>query len=204
MKYITVQLGMMPTNSYIIYDEITLNAAIIDPAADCAKIERYLSRYSLNLKYVLLTHGHADHIGAVNEVISKTGAKLVMTSEDVDMIFEPFYNESNLIFGIDYIIEKYPEILLSDGDVLNFDGICIECLHTPGHTKGSCVYVCDGVCFSGDTIFYRGCGRTDLYGGSESELRKSLAKLYSIKENLTVLPGHMYPTTLDDERNLLI
>ena len=204
MKYITVALGMMPTNSYIVYDESTLKAAIIDPAADCAKIERYLNRYSLDLKYILLTHGHADHIGAVNELKEKTDAKLVMTSADVDMIFESAYNESRLIFGEEYVIDAYPEIILEDGDVLDFDGVNIKCIHTPGHTKGSCVYVCEDLMFSGDTLFYQGCGRTDLHGGSAADLRASLNKLYSIKENLTVLPGHMYPTTLDKERNLFM
>lgn len=202
MKYITLALGMMPTNSYILYDENTLNAAIIDPAADYAKIQRYIERYSLNLKFILLTHGHADHIGAVNELKKKTGAKLVMTNEDVDMIFEPLYNESNLIFGYDYVTDDYPEILLEDKDVLNFDGVFIECLHTPGHTKGSCVYLCEDLMFSGDTIFYRGFGRTDLYGGNENELINSLKKLYKLDKNFTVLPGHMSPTYLDDERNL--
>ncbi len=204
MKYITLSLGMMPTNSYIVYDENTLNAAIIDPAADCAKIERYLDRSSLKLKFILLTHGHADHIGAVNELKRKTGAKLVMTKDDVDMIFDASYNESRLIFAEEYVIEDYPEIILSDSDVLCFDSIRIECIHTPGHTKGSCVYICDGLMFSGDTLFSRGYGRTDLYGGNVSALRASLERLYSLDENLTVLPGHMSPTTLDEERNLFI
>ncbi len=202
MKYITVALGMMPTNSYIIYDESTMNAAIIDPAADCAKIERYLDRYSLNLKFILLTHGHADHIGAVNEIKKKTEAKLVMTNEDIDMISEPLYNESNLIFGYEYTIEDYPDIILNDGDVLNFDGVFIECVHTPGHTKGSCVYLCEDIMFSGDTLFCQGFGRTDLYGGNGIELVNSLKKLYKMDKNFTVLPGHMSPTKLDDERNL--
>lgn len=202
MRYITVALGMMPTNSYIIYDENTMNAAIVDPAADCAKIERFLNRYSLTLKYILLTHGHADHIGAVNELKQKTGAKLVMNNEDTDMIFEPFYNESYLIFGEDYAVNDYPDIVLNDGDVLNFNNVFIECVHTPGHTKGSCVYLCDDLMLSGDTLFCQGYGRTDLYGGNAADLRTSLKKLYDIDKNFTVLPGHMSPTTLDRERNL--
>ncbi len=204
MKYITVPLGMMPTNSYIIYDENTMNAAIIDPADDCAKIERYLNRYSLNLKFILLTHGHADHIGAVNELLEKTDALLVMTNEDTDMISESVYNESRLIFGYDYAIERYPDIVLDDETVLNFDGVYIECIKTPGHTKGSCVYLCENLMLSGDTLFYQGFGRTDLYGGNENDMRQSLKKLYDIDMNFTVLPGHMSQTCLDDERNLFI
>lgn len=202
MRYITVALGMMPTNSYIIYDENTHNAAIIDPAADCAKIERYLNRFSLSLKYILLTHGHADHIGAVNELKKKTGAMLVINNEDADMIFEPFYNESYLIFGEDYAINDYPEIVMYDKDVLNFDSIFIECVHTPGHTKGSCVYLCEDLMLSGDTLFCQGYGRTDLYGGDTSRLKDSLKKLYDLDKNYTVLPGHMKSTTLDSERYL--
>lgn len=204
MKYISINLGMMPTNSYILFDEKTLNCAIIDPADNFEKINRYLQRYSLNLKYILLTHGHIDHIGAVNDLIKNTKAKCVMSNGDIDLIFNSTLNQAKWIFNSDFELNYYPDIILYDGDVLSFDNVKIECFHTPGHTQGSCIYLCENVMFSGDTIFKQSYGRTDLYGGNQQQLFDSLKKIYKLDCNYIILPGHMGITTLDEERNLFI
>ncbi len=197
-------LGDMPTNSYIIYNENTGSAAIFDPAADCPKILRILTKNSLSLKYIFLTHGHADHIGALNELRESTGAKLVMPLDDILLLQNCYNNCSYPIFGESYTVDFPPDIILNDGDIFMFEDIAIACMLTPGHTIGSCVYLIDDIMISGDTVFKGGIGRTDLYSGSYPMMKASLNRLYAVKFNYTVLPGHGYATTLNEEKQYSI
>lgn len=200
MEYLTLSLGLMPTNCYIIYDEITKDAAVIDPADEADKILQTLQTYQLNLKFILLTHGHADHIMAVNSLREKTNCQLAITETESYLLKNPTFNCSKMIFGRDYIVEKSPEILLHSGDKLTLGKITVNCLQTPGHTAGSCVYIADDIMFSGDTLFCRGYGRTDLYSGSEAELSKSLGFLSKLDVNYRVCPGHGSKTMLFNEK----
>lgn len=200
MKYISLHLGPMATNAYIVYNEATLSAVIFDPGYDADRVVRELSRNSLKLEYVFLTHGHSDHIDAVNSIIEKTSAGLVMCYEDIELVGSPELNYSYMVYGKETKITHIPNIIMHDQDIVSVDGINVLCLKTPGHTKGSCVYIIDDIMISGDTLFQNGCGRTDLYGGSKTALGNSLRRLLSLPRDYTVLPGHGPATTLSEQK----
>ncbi|HIR40343.1 MAG TPA: MBL fold metallo-hydrolase, partial [Candidatus Egerieicola pullicola] len=150
------------------------------------------------LQKILLTHGHFDHAMAVNDLVAATGAPVYIHKEDQELITDPnkFY-VFHQPFGEFHPISA---LSLEDGQDIVQDELTFHCIHTPGHTKGSCVYLCGDVMFSGDTLFAGSCGRTDFYGGSHTQILQSLHKLADLAGNYRVLPGHEEETTLDYER----
>lgn len=182
------------TNTYIVTDEATGETAVVDPSLpEEILIQKFEGK---NVKYILLTHGHFDHIGGVNFVKEKTGAKVVIHKEDEEMLCDPKKNCGNDNTPI------YADILVEDGSELPFGDSKITVLHTPGHTKGGVCYIFpdDRVMFSGDTLFRLTAGRTDLYGGDARTELMSLAKIAQLDGDYQVYPGHDRATTLDFER----
>jgi glyoxylase-like metal-dependent hydrolase (beta-lactamase superfamily II) len=198
MKIISMCLGPLQTNCYIIYGK-DKKAAVIDPAFYADSIQSVLDENELILDKILLTHAHFDHIMAVEE-LRKNGAELYLHADDEEMLNSPKLNCMLGFMGKSLVFKK-PEHLLKDGDTVDIGGEKIRVMHTPGHTKGSVCYITDGVIFSGDTLFCGSIGRTDLYGGDYETLINSLKKLSVIEENLTVLSGHGERTTLQKEKN---
>ena len=197
MKILTYRLGIYAANCYLVYDEKSNKAVLIDPAVYDAKIINVISSKNLSLEYIILTHGHFDHILGANTFREKTGAKIAAHELETEYLENPDKSMSSIQGG-----EKVSaDILLKENDVLTFGGISFRVIHTPGHTKGSCCLVCDNekVMFSGDTLFKESVGRYDLYGGNYNTLMKSLQKLKSIEENYKIYPGHGGTTTLDNE-----
>lgn len=182
------------TNTYIVVDEETGETAVVDPSLpEEILIEKLEGK---NVKYVLLTHGHFDHIGGVNLVKEKTGAKVVIHKEDEEMLCD-----KNKNYGTDST-PIYADILVEDGTELMLGNSKITVLHTPGHTKGGVCYIFsdDRVMFSGDTLFRLTAGRTDLYGGDARTELMSLTKIAELDGDYQVYPGHDRATTLDFER----
>ena len=179
------------TNCYLLADEATGAAAVIDPGDDVTDtVERLCTDNGWTLRGVFLTHGHYDHVGGVTA--------LRQAFPDVSVYLHPADTggTSQLLptAGLGNVT------LWRDGDVVKLGDLQVEVLHTPGHTPGSVCLRCRDVLFSGDTLFAGSCGRTDFPGGSMEEMMASLARLGGLEGDLRVLPGHEGETTLSRER----
>ena len=197
MKILTYRLGMAHTNCYLIYDEKSNKACLIDPAVYDEKIMGVIFSKELTVEYIILTHGHFDHILGANKFREKTGAKIVSHEIETEYLENPDKSLTSIRSGE----TVSADILLKENDVLTFGDISLRVIHTPGHTKGSCCFVCgsEKIMFSGDTLFKNSIGRYDLYGGNYDILMKSLQKIKNLKENYKIYPGHGDNTTLDRE-----
>ncbi len=198
MKIIKLKpLSEIGTNSYIVETD-SKNAVLIDAPADAGFIISQLRESGLTLKKILLTHGHIDHTGAVCDLAEKTGCEVYIHSSDIIKLYDADLSLSNYL-GIP--LKPYKDAkALSDGDIIIQDEIKFEVISTPGHTSGSVCYISGDVMFSGDTLFYRSVGRTDMVDGDSETLIKSLKRLKHIDYDYTVYSGHGAPTSLADEK----
>ena len=197
MKIKTVIVGMLHTNCYILEDEQSGKCAVIDPGANAERIINELE--GKQVEYILLTHGHFDHILAAAQIQRETKAKLLIHKADEHMLSERYVKASGMLKSINDIAKA--DRYLEDGETIELGALKIKVLNTPGHTKGSCVLICNDVMIAGDTLFYESWGRTDFEGGSDMEMVSSLRKLALLDGDYTVLPGHGEATTLSHERN---
>ena len=188
------------TNCYLVKNEENDEGFIIDPGGSALKISRCVEQMGMTPKAILLTHGHFDHIGAVDELRERYDIK-VYVSEEESKFMQNYNNNLSVFFGEGMIVK--PDITIHDGEELEIAGIKMKFILTPGHTPGSgCFYVEDeGVLFSGDTLFCMSRGRTDFPGGSEREIIDSIRnKLLVLPGETVVLAGHNEQTTIDNEK----
>ena len=192
----TLPLGAYQTNAYIVYADGSKTCAIIDPGYEANTILAKVRELGLTVDAVLLTHGHFDHVGAVEEIVAATGCKLWMSESDWSQFPNPvtafFYPIANCDFCEVHFCEDQEEIRAG--------GLTFLTLTTPGHTHGSVCFRCENALFTGDTLFAGSCGRTDLPGGDAKWLRRSLERLGELEENYAVYPGHGESTTLAREK----
>ena len=194
------EVGHLRTNCYIIKDKDTNKMTIIDPGYKSYNVESIINKNIDNIEYILLTHGHFDHIMAVKEVKEKYQIPVYACRQEEAMLAEPTVNMT-AVYGRSCSIK--PDVLLDDGQIFEAAGFSIQMFHTPGHTKGSCCYYIEdeGVLFSGDTLFCGSVGRTDFPGGSSAEIVRSLHKLVdALPEDTEVFPGHDTSTTIGYEK----
>ncbi|NCB73606.1 MAG: MBL fold metallo-hydrolase [Clostridia bacterium] len=184
-------LGHVQTNCYIVTDENTLECAVIDPGAQANTIMHYLEENKLKCRYILLTHGHFDHTGAVEDVAKETGATVCMSRKDV--------RKNITEMGFKYAPPK-GTVFFGEGDQFSVGSLVFEVIETPGHSEGSVSFLCGEALFTGDTLFKDSCGRTDFPGCSGKDMMKSLKKLYDLSGDYEVYPGHMEATSLERER----
>ena len=198
----TFKVGYLATNCYVITDKDTGKAAVVDAGAKSAELLEYIKEIGAeNLEYILLTHGHFDHIMFVPELKRITGAKVVISKEDA-----PFLYDSSLNLSANFRLKTEDvsaDITLSNGDCLVLGNTKLVFISTPGHTVGSGCFVSekDKIIFSGDTLFKCSMGRTDFVTGDEQAMFASLKKLSRLNGDYKVYPGHNEPTTLEYERN---
>ena len=188
-------------NAYLVYDEDTLAGIVIDPGSDADKILGACNEENVIIKYIFLTHCHYDHILGLPKLREKTGALLVSSKYTSVNIGDPDINHS--VSGLGYAIsERSSDIILGDNEEFTLDSLKIKCILTPGHTNGgACYLVNDSVLFSGDTLFLRSIGRSDLPTGNADELINSIKnKLYTLDENIKVYPGHGKETEIGYEK----
>lgn len=194
-----LKVGPIETNCYIACDKVENKAAVIDPGAEAPRIISALEETGCVPEYVILTHGHYDHMSAAHDVLRSTGAKLAVYADEAGLLNDP----QKSLFGFmnsEPFVPFTPDILLHDGDTLMLGSVPLKVIHTPGHTYGSCCLVGQDTLFSGDTLFRDSAGRTDLATGSSEQLMQSLARLFALEGDLKVLPGHGDFSTLDYER----
>ncbi|MBE6638681.1 MAG: MBL fold metallo-hydrolase [Ruminococcaceae bacterium] len=200
MQILTLPLGPLATNCYIVSVSDGAPAIVIDPGDEAQKILDMLKMHSLTLEAVLLTHGHFDHFAALNTLIDATGCDFYISKPDSLMIRDASKNFSITFMGQDISTSALAKQLVVDGDVLNLAGLEIAVMETPGHSLGSVCYRIGSAMFSGDTLFQGSCGRTDGYGGSSKSMLRSLALIRSIEEDMHIYPGHGEDTTLELEK----
>ena len=192
MKIKSMQVGELATNCYILIDEAEKKAAVIDPGDEGGRILAELNKLDARVEYILLTHGHYDHIGAVaqlHQALPQT--KVYLHKAD----------SRGTGFHVVPLADQVADLLYyGDGDMLELGSLTIHVIHTPGHTPGGVTLRVGDALFTGDTLFAGSMGRSDFPGGNTQQLFASLKKLAQLEGDFQVLPGHDRTTTLGRER----
>lgn len=190
MKIKALNNYMTDENTYMVYDENTRNGIIIDPGYDCGGILKAAADEGVNIKYVLITHCHYDHISDMEELRKKTSAPLVSGDKASINITDPCINLSYSGLGYELSARK-SDIVLKDNGEITLDSLNIKCIYTPGHTNCSVCYLINNSLFTGDTVFLRSIGRSDLPTGDSDTLINSIkTRVYSLSDNIDIYPGH--------------
>lgn len=197
MKIYSMQLGMIGTNCYIFHGEDSTRCGIIDPGDDGLRVAYKVKELGLEPEAVVLTHAHFDHILGIPGLRS-VWPDLPVYCHSLEVTPE----QETYMFG-----ETFPTVssmgnirTFEEGDTLTVGGVTLKVLHTPGHTRGSCVLMAEDILFTGDTLFRGSMGRTDLPGGDDAQMIASLARLGNLPGDYQVLPGHESGSTLEQER----
>ena len=183
-------------NNYLIIDEQSKEAALIDCSSVNDKLKQDLAEHNATLKYILLTHGHFDHIAGIRP---NPNVKIVMNKEDLDWLNKA--NQYLPMFGIPEISIPKIDIFVNDGDIIKLGNLEIKVITTPGHTQGGVCYLVDGKLFSGDTIFRESVGRCDLEGGNFNQIVDSIEnKIFTLPAETLIYPGHGRMTSVEWEK----
>lgn len=199
MQIKRIVVGPLSTNCYVVWSEKTCDAMIIDPGGNFEDIRGVIEKEALAVKYIVNTHGHADHIGANARLKELTGATLAIGAGDAPLLSNPSRNLS--VFMADSCTSPDADRLLMDNDVIELDHLLFDVICTPGHSPGGICLYHPGVLFSGDTLFAEGVGRTDLPGGDQQALTESIrSRLMGLPDETVVYPGHGDDTYIGRER----
>jgi glyoxylase-like metal-dependent hydrolase (beta-lactamase superfamily II) len=200
MKIKTVVVGPIATNCYIVRDERSNEAFLIDPGDEHEEISACIKELKLNIKCVILTHGHFDHVTALPDIELLSGVPVYIHKDDLFLVTGAvpkfaglFGYKATSLQGLNYV---------SDGQQIDVGEMNLKIIHTPGHTPGGiCIYLeKEKTLFTGDTLSYKDHGRVDLPAASGKMMIDSLKKLLALPEDVTVYPGHGRATTIEGER----
>ncbi len=191
--------GPLMVNTYLVYDEDSKKGFIVDPGGYDQRMMKIINEEGLDIEYIILTHGHADHIGGIARYRDEIpGIKVLCAEAEIPMLSDADYNMSRM-FGFPTTV--VPDETVNEGDTLTIGGMDMKFVMTPGHSPGGMCIIMDGVVFSGDTLFQQSIGRTDFQGCSfEALIRSIKEKLLILPEDTKVYPGHMGPTTIGFEK----
>ncbi|MBR5236232.1 MAG: MBL fold metallo-hydrolase [Clostridia bacterium] len=193
----TIVVGSIEENCYLVGEPEAM--IVIDPGDEAEKIIKHINEKNYKVRYVVLTHCHYDHVGAVHDVLSATGAELLIGAAEKDNYFDRHVSFCGY-FAPKPILDE-PDKLLKDGDTFTVGNCTFKVITTPGHTSGSLCLLCDDTLFSGDTLFYLSIGRADFPTGSLKTLIKSIKeKLFTLPDSVVVYPGHGPKTTIGYEK----
>lgn len=190
MNIQTIVGGSLYTNCYMVWQDSADTCILIDPGFDPEQILEKVRAIGKKVEAILLTHTHHDHVFGVKRIVEITGCKVYVHQAELTIDHR---TQPGDICATDFY---------ADGDMVELAGISFKVMHTPGHTAGSVCLITDEVIFSGDTLFAGTCGRTDLAGGSPTQMRDSLTRLRGLEGNYRVFPGHGEDTDLEFERQL--
>lgn len=204
MKITYMVLGPFQTNTYIAWDEATMNAVVIDPSFTPEHIEEAILKLGVSVQKILVTHAHVDHIAGLSFLREKhPDAKVYMNENDLPYLKNAMLNLSDMLG--EGICCATPDCLVKEGDEISVDSMHFTVLETPGHTPGGISFYVkeSGLVFTGDTLFEASVGRTDFPGGSMTTLLSSIRdKLFTLPEETCVLSGHGDPTSIGREKKI--
>ncbi len=192
-------VGMLQSNCYVVGSEDTKVGIIIDPGGDAPVILDRVEQLGLSIKYIVNTHGHIDHIAANRQLKEATQALIAIHRDDAQWLMSDQGDFARMLG----VLSPGPpaDVLLDEGDEIDFGNDSLQVIHTPGHSLGGISLVGDGMVFCGDTLFAMGVGRVDLPGGSWETLMQSIkTRLFTMPDETTVYTGHGPPTTIGREK----
>jgi len=201
MQTVVMAVSLFQSNTILVWDEKTMGGIVFDPGGEASRILAEIEARKIQVKAVLLTHGHIDHVGAAAKVKEKTGAKVYI--HELDAVMLKALAAQCLMFGVPIADAPSVDANVKEGDELTIDSLKLKVLHTPGHTQGSVVYQFlepEKLLISGDLLFAGSIGRMDLPGGNEESMKKSLERMTKLPDDLTVIPGHGAKTTIGREK----
>lgn len=199
MKIIRIPVGIYAANCYIIYSESTKDGIVVDPGGDADEILKIINEHNLIIKYIILTHGHADHIGGIIELNNILDVPVMIHEGDSDILVDGNKNLSTIMaMGT---IETEADVIIKGGEIIEFGDIKAEIIHTPGHTLGGISIKIEDSIITGDTLFAGSIGRTDLFGGDYNTIIESIKnKIMVYPDETRVYPGHGPTSTIGKER----
>ena len=199
MKVVRIPAGIYAANCYLVYCENSKEGIVIDPGGDVDDIVAQIENLELDIKYIILTHGHGDHIGGIHELLDYINVPVAIHKDDEYLLKNGKDNLSSIMaMGT---VESAADILLNDGDEISFGDLTAKIIHTPGHTPGGISIKVENSLFTGDTLFAGSIGRTDLSGGSFKEIISSIKdKLLIYSDDTIVYPGHGPSSTIKVEK----
>ncbi len=199
MRVETLVVPPLDNNVYLVIDEASKQAAVIDTGLGAKDIRAKAESLGVKILYILNTHGHPDHTADDAPLKDATGAKLGIFEVDAYRLGRNTKESRWFLPAPPPAVT--PDLLLKEGTTIQVGGITLETIHTPGHTEGSCCFYdsANGILFSGDTLFAGSCGRTDTLGASPAKMKASLQRLATLPPETTVLPGHGPSTTIGKE-----
>lgn len=191
--------GIYAANCYIVYSETTKDGIVVDPGGDVDQILGIIEKNNIAVQYIILTHGHGDHIGGIVELKAALNVPILIHEGDMELLTDGNKNLSTtMAMGT---VEIKPDSLVNDGDILKFGDLEALIIHTPGHTKGGISIKIKDNIITGDTLFAGSIGRTDLLGGDFNTIIKSIKeKLLIYPDDTIVFPGHGEESTIGNEK----
>ena len=196
----TLVVGPLSVNCYIFACEKTHQAAIVDPGDEADQILSVVKKLDCRVKYILLTHGHIDHLSQIPILKNKLKAEFLMHEQDIPLVQSA--STQAALFGLPDPGDLKPDRFLNDGDIIHLGELTIQVIHSPGHSPGSITFQVNQKLFVGDLIFNGSIGRTDLPGGDYSQIIESIQKkIFTFPDSVEIYPGHGPATTVGIEKN---